>query len=164
MPFNMPTKAVLAPSGEIFVSDGYGQSRIHRFSSEGELLCSWGAPGAGPGEFDTPHSIWVDRRDRVLVADRGNNRVQVFDSEGTYLDEWPMPSPNDIFINKDDRVYAGDGIFTLDGERLAHIPEISGHALCVDSRGNIYWSTVGINHPQHGFVETANLVKKFEKV
>ena len=164
MPFNMPTKAVLAPSGDIFVSDGYGQSRIHRFSPKGELLRSWGAPGTGPGEFDTPHSIWVDRRGRVLVADRGNNRVQVFDADGAYLSGWPMPSPNDIFIDSNDYVYAGDGIFNLDGKRLAHVPEISGHALCVDSLGDIYWSTVGINDPERGFVETANLVKKFERV
>jgi sugar lactone lactonase YvrE len=74
-PFNHPTDAAVAPDGDIYVSDGYGNSAVHRFAPTGELKRTWGRPGAGPGEFSTPHAIWVDRSGRVLVADRENNRV-----------------------------------------------------------------------------------------
>src|SRR5205823_3866596 len=69
MPFNAPTRAVVGPSGDLYVSDGYGQNRIHRFAPDGGLAQSWGEAGAGPGQFDTPHSLWVDRRERVHVVD-----------------------------------------------------------------------------------------------
>lgn len=101
-PFNHPTDVAVAPDGEIFVSDGYGNSVVHRFSPDGELILTWGKPGTGPGEFSTPHAIWVDRRGHVLVADRENNRVQIFDREGLYLDEWrDFYHPMDIY--QDDR-------------------------------------------------------------
>jgi len=72
-PFNHPTDVAVAADGEIYVADGYGNSMVHRFSAAGEHLASWGRPGAGPGEFTTPHAVWVDRSDRVLVADREND-------------------------------------------------------------------------------------------
>ena len=87
-PFNHPTDVAVAPNGEIYVSDGYGNSAVHRFSASGEHMTTWGRPGSGPGEFTTPHAIWVDRADRVLVADRENNRVQVFDRDGRFLEAW----------------------------------------------------------------------------
>jgi DNA-binding beta-propeller fold protein YncE len=164
LPFNRPTRAVAGPSGDIFVSDGYGQSRIHRFSPEGELLCSWGAPGTGPGEFDTPHAINVDRLNRVLVADRANGRVQVFDAEGNYLSEWPTKPPNDIYIDQNDNIFAGDCIFNLDGERIAQSDEIFCHALCGDSHGDIYWSTVGYADVNGQFVEASNKLKKLVRL
>jgi peptidylglycine monooxygenase len=87
-PFNHPTSAAIAPDGDIYVSDGYGNSVVHRFSADGRLKRTWGARGTGPGEFTTPHAVWIDPRDRVLVADRENNRVQIFDRNGAYLTEW----------------------------------------------------------------------------
>ena len=87
-PFNHPTDAAIAADGDIYVADDYGNSLVHRFSSTFELKLSWGGPGTGPGEFSTPHGIGVDRSDRVLVADRENDRVQLFDCDGGYLDEW----------------------------------------------------------------------------
>jgi DNA-binding beta-propeller fold protein YncE len=87
-PFNRPSWAMRGPSGALYVTDGYGQSRVHKFAPSGELLHSWGEPGSGPGQFNLPHSLWVDRDERVLVVDRENHRIQIFDSSGTYLDEW----------------------------------------------------------------------------
>ena len=78
----------MAADGEIYAADGYGNSCVHRFSAQGDWLQTWGRPGSASGEFSTPHGIWVDHQNRVLVVDRENNRVQVFDREGQYLSEW----------------------------------------------------------------------------
>ena len=77
-PFNHPTNLALGPGGEMYVADGYGNCRVHKFSPEGELLHSWGEPGEGPGQFNLPHGVGVDRSGRVAVADRENDRVQFF--------------------------------------------------------------------------------------
>ena len=88
-PFNHPTAASMAADGEIYVSDGYGNSVVHRFAGDGALLRTWGRRGGGDGEFTTPHCVWVDRRtDRVYVADRENDRLQIFDREGAWIAEW----------------------------------------------------------------------------
>ena len=87
-PFNHPTRAAIAPDGEIYVADGYGNARIHRFSPEGEWRASFGELGRDPGEFMTPHSIIVDRENRLVVCDRENDRVQLFDRDGGWLAEW----------------------------------------------------------------------------
>ena len=76
-PFNMVTNTAVGPDGDLFVSDGYGNARVHRFSAEGELKASWGEPGSGPDEFNLPHSIVVDRSGRVFVADRENSRHRI---------------------------------------------------------------------------------------
>ena len=87
-PFNYPTNVALSPEGDIYVSDGYGNARIHRFSPDGRLLHSWGQPGAGPGQFNVPHGIAIDRQGIVLVADRENSRIQRFTPDGEFIDEW----------------------------------------------------------------------------
>src|SRR5438477_273239 len=81
-------RPLVAPGGDLYVTDGYGNARVHRFSAEGRLLQSWGEPGAGPGQFNLPHGIAVLADGRVLVADRENDRIQLFDPEGKYLDQW----------------------------------------------------------------------------
>ena len=146
-PFNHPTAAAEAPDGEIFVSDGYGNSNVHRFSADGGFVRSWGRPGSGPGDFTTPHAIAVDKRGRVLVADRENNRVQVFDREGTFLAEWgDFYHPMQIWIDKD-LVFVTDQIprislMTLDGKLVGRCRgAINGaHGLCGDAAGNLYLS------------------------
>ena len=81
-PFNLPTDIAVTPSGEMFMTDGYGNARVHKFAADGTYLFSWGEPGTGPGQFALPHGVWIDRRGRVLVCDRENDRVQVFDQDG----------------------------------------------------------------------------------
>jgi sugar lactone lactonase YvrE len=87
-PFNRCTKVAIGPTGDIYVSDGYGNARVHRFSARGELIRSWGEPGIGPGEFNLPHGVNVAKDGRVLVCDRENDRIQFFSPDGEYLDQW----------------------------------------------------------------------------
>src|ERR671926_211444 len=84
-PFNRPTNLAVAPSGDLYVSDGYGNARVHRYSADGKLIQSWGEPGTAPGQFILPHGIWVAADGRVLVADRENDRVQIFSPNGEFL-------------------------------------------------------------------------------
>ena len=159
-PFNRPSDVSISSSGDIYISDGYGNSRIHRFSPEGELMASWGTPGkTGPGDFHCPHGVWVHTDGRVWVADRENSRVQIFSPEGDFLSQWThLDRPTDIYIDSDDTVYVTefDGlicILTLEGETLARwtLPTVvagegnGGHAVWVDSRGDLY-----INLSQEG--------------
>ena len=107
-PFNRPTKVAVAPrSGEIYIADGYGNARVHKYSPEGEHLLSWGEFGTGPGQFNLVHSVCTDDAGRVFVADRENHRVQIFDDQGAYLDQWnDMHRPCGLLVSGD-RVYIG---------------------------------------------------------
>jgi DNA-binding beta-propeller fold protein YncE len=87
-PYNKPTKVGVAPNGDLYVSDGYGNARVHHFDAQGKLLGSWGEPGAGPGQFHLPHSVAVAPDGHVLVADRENGRVQIFTPAGEFVTEW----------------------------------------------------------------------------
>jgi DNA-binding beta-propeller fold protein YncE len=88
-PFYFPTNVALSPEGEIYVSDGYGNARVHKFAADGRLLFSWGEPGDRPGQFHVPHGIAVDRTGQVFVADRENSRVQIFTPDGAFVDQLP---------------------------------------------------------------------------
>src|SRR5262245_32427307 len=87
-PFPYPTNLALGPGGEMYVTDGYGNARVHRFAPDGRLLQSWGEPGSGPGQFHVPHGIAVDRGGTIYVADRENSRIQLFTSQGDFVGEW----------------------------------------------------------------------------
>ena len=88
-PFNRPTKVAVDPkTGEFYVTDGYGNSRVHKYSPDGELLFSWGQPGTEPGEFNIVHTVCLDKEGLVYVADRENDRVQIFDPKGKYITQW----------------------------------------------------------------------------
>jgi DNA-binding beta-propeller fold protein YncE len=87
-PFHRCTHTALSPRGDIYVSDGYGNAHVHKYSPDGKLLKTWGEPGTGPGEFNIPHNLCCDPDGWVYVADRENHRVQVFDGEGKYETEW----------------------------------------------------------------------------
>ncbi len=108
-PFHYPTNVALSPEGEIYVADGYGNARVHKFSPDGRLLLSWGSPGAGPGQFHVPHGIAVDRQGTVYVADRENSRLQLFTSQGEYLAEWTdVARPCQVFIAAAGDVYVAE--------------------------------------------------------
>jgi DNA-binding beta-propeller fold protein YncE len=161
-PFNRPTGVSVSPRGEIYVSDGYGNARIHKFNSDGELLLSWGEPGGAPGQFRLPHSVRTDKRGHVWVADRENHRIQVFDPEGKFLTCWTdLLRPTDIFIGKDDTVYVSElsnrvSIFSVEGRLLARWGNvgvtkeealfIAPHAIALDSHGDIYVGDVSMTH------------------
>src|SRR5216110_2747090 len=87
-PFHRCTHTALSPEGDLYVSDGYGNARVHKFSPNGKLLVSWGEPGTDPGQFNIPHNICCDSDGWVYVADRENHRVQVFDGNGKYETQW----------------------------------------------------------------------------
>jgi DNA-binding beta-propeller fold protein YncE len=153
-PFNHPADVAIARDGEIYVADGYGNSRVHRFSPDGELIGSWGTPGSDPGEFTTPHAIWVDREDRVLVADRENNRVQVFDRDGGYQTEWgDFYHPMDIYEDEAGRIYVTDqiprlSVLSREGELIGRCrPVLNGaHGIWGDSAGNLYLAELAPAH------------------
>ncbi len=108
-PFNMVTNLAPGPDGDLFIADGYGNARVHRYSPEGELKASWGAPGSGIGEFNLPHGIAVDRSGRVFVADRENSRIQIFSSDGEFLAVWDWVNrPDDLFIDEQENLYIAE--------------------------------------------------------
>ena len=110
-PFHRCTHTALSPSGDIYVSDGYGNSRIHKYSPDGKLLMSWGEPGNDPGQFNIPHNICCDDDGWVYVADRENHRVQVFDGNGKFETQWhDMHRPCGLCMSagKDPLFYVGE--------------------------------------------------------
>ena len=157
-PFNRPTDVSLSASGNIYVSDGYFNSRIHKFTPDGTLICSWGEPGYAAGQFRLPHGIFVDKHERVWVAERENNRIQIFDDHGNLMNIWTeLHRPSDVFVDQNDIVYVSElrqrvSIFTIKGTLLARWDSegqgeregldqalhLDPHAITVDSHGDIY--------------------------
>lgn len=176
---NGPTDVITAPNGDIFVADGLGGeergasagtvARIVKFAKDGTFVKSWGKPGAGRGEFQNPHGLALDSRGRLFVADRGNNRLQIFDQDGRWLAEWhQFGRPSGIYIDKRDILYSADSASTdrthpgwrrgirigsaRDGRVMYFIPdadpepkaaEPSGaEGVAVDAQGNVYGAAV----------------------
>ena len=166
-PFNRPTHAAVSPkTGHLFVSDGYGNSRIHKYTADGEYILSWGEPGIDAGQFIRPHNIAVDDQDRVYVADRECHRVQVFDADGSFLTMFSnIHRPDGMTIGPDGNIYIGElngmpgvddapglghrvSIVSREGKLLARIGDpiegegpgqfIAPHGVAVDSHGDIY--------------------------
>jgi len=112
--FYQPNDVLVAPNGDIYVSDGHSSSdsanaRIFKFTPDGRLLATWGKKGTGPGEFDQPHALAMDSKGRLFVGDRGNNRIQILDQTGKLLDTWYQFSrPSGIYIDKNDAIYVAD--------------------------------------------------------
>ena len=105
-PFNRPTNIAVGPKGDLYVSDGYGNCRVHQFSPTGQLKRSWGAPGRGPGEFYLPHGIAVASDGRVFVCDRESDRIQIFSPDGEFLSEWTdTQRPTHVVFDSRGRAY-----------------------------------------------------------
>jgi DNA-binding beta-propeller fold protein YncE len=99
-PFHYPTNLAIAPDGSLFISDGYGNARVHKFTPDGKLLLSWGEPGSAPGQFNLPHGIAVDKQGKVYVADRENSRIQIFTSDCKFLAQWTdVARPCQVFLD-----------------------------------------------------------------
>ena len=108
-PFNLPTNLVEASNGELYVTDGYGNARVHRFSADGEFVASWGEPGSGAGQFFLPHGIGIDADDRLYVSDRENSRIQIFSPEGDFIEQWTdVVRPCQAFVASDGLVYVAE--------------------------------------------------------
>jgi streptogramin lyase len=171
--FYQPNDVVTAPNGDIFVSEGHGgaNSRILKFAKDGKLIAVIGKKGTAPGEFDQPHALAFDSKGRLFVGDRSNNRIQILDQQGTFIEEWKQFSrPSGIYIDKNDIIYVSDsesgavgngrartekrGIRVgriSDGKVIAFIPDpvevatdtSAAEGVAADVDGNIYGAEVG---------------------
>ena len=104
--FDQPTDIYVAPNGDIFVSQGHGArptDRVFKFSKDGTYIKSWGKRGSGPGEFNTPHQLQMDSAGRLFVADRVNNRIQIFDQDGNFLDRVEAVRPPERPLHRQER-------------------------------------------------------------
>jgi hypothetical protein len=177
--FDRPTGVGVGANGDIFVSDGhapnkYNAGRIVKFSKDGRFLKDWGRKGSAPGEFDEPHDLFVGgSRGWVYVADRRNNRIQVFDQDGKSIAAWTQfGQPSSVFVGKDDTIYVGSsfqdpnakrgelrGIVVgnaIDGSLKAFIPDpadldkiaagTSASGIAADSMGSVYAADVGAHN------------------
>jgi sugar lactone lactonase YvrE len=111
--FHEPNAVLVAPNGDIFVSDGHepnkGNARVVKLDSHGKFIKQWGSHGSGPGQFEAPHTLAMDSQGRLFVGDRGNNRVQIFDQDGKWLATWSQFSrPSGVFIDQHDTIYVTD--------------------------------------------------------
>jgi DNA-binding beta-propeller fold protein YncE len=170
--FNGPTDVVVAANGDVFVSDGHeveSNNRIVKFTAGGRYIKEWGGSGNAPGQFLVPHALALDSQGRLFVADRDNNRIQIFDQDGNFLDQWTQfGRPSGLHIAADDTLYVSDnqsndernpgrsrGIYVgsaKDGSVSAFIPdpefdpsreqETGAHGLSADAGGTIYGAEV----------------------
>ncbi len=170
--FDQPSGVAVAANGDSFVTDGHGKNdRVVKFSKDGRFIKAWGKHGAGPGEFDQPHDIALDSKGRVFIADRSNSRIQIFDQQGNFINQWKQfGRPSAIFVaKKDDTLYVSDsqsnskvnpggkrGIYTgsaITGVVTAFIPDpdaatqeestISGASgIAADDNGTVYAADV----------------------
>jgi hypothetical protein len=148
-PFNHPTEMIAHSNGDIYVTDGYRNARVHRFTRDGRLVKSWGAPGHGAGQFHLPHSIAHDDEGKLYVADRSNKRIQIFTPEGDFLGQWTgMGGPNDITRGTDGNFYIAEQedeggpayvcVRDAQGNVLVRLESRHVHGVGVDSKGDIY--------------------------
>jgi DNA-binding beta-propeller fold protein YncE len=173
--FNKPSAVAIATNGDIFVADGHGgesNARIVKFSKDGKFIMTWGKKGSAPGDVNIPHALAFDSKGRLFVADRGNNRIQIFDQNGKFIDQWQQFSrPSGLFIDQNDVIYVADsesgsvakdhgawkrGIrvgSAKDGSLKAFIPDpnadpnytgtSAAEGVAADTKGVIYGAEVG---------------------
>jgi len=149
-PFNYPTEMVPSPSGDLYVSDGYRNARVHRFAADGRLRMSWGEPGkTAPNQFHLPHSLVIDEDGIIYLCDRENSRIQVFSPDGKFITMWTdMRRPLDISMDRDGILYISEGgleglsprvsLMDKQGNVVARWDSLSAHGSWVDAHGDIY--------------------------
>ena len=150
--FNLPTDVAVLPDGSFYVSDGYRNTRVVKFTADGRHDFEWGAKGDGPGEFNLPHGIAVDARGRVYVCDRSNSRLQVFDAKGEFLDQWKGPHigrPYGVSVGPDGH------IFIVDGGDVSLGPLGRGKAVELDADGHVL-DTFGSHGKEPGQFQTGH--------
>ncbi|HJO82004.1 MAG: peptidyl-alpha-hydroxyglycine alpha-amidating lyase family protein [SAR202 cluster bacterium] len=191
-PFNRCTHVALDPdNGDLFVSDGYGNSRVHKYSPDGKLIKSWGEPGTDAGQFNIAHNIATDRDGYVYVADRENHRIQVFDRNGNFETMWAnVHRPCGIYISDDQRVYVGElgwgmavnrelpnigprvSVLNTSGKVLARLGNgyglepgqfIAPHGICLAPDQSIYVGEVAHTNMSHTTTPPDN-VRSFQKL
>ncbi|HEX4986639.1 MAG TPA: peptidyl-alpha-hydroxyglycine alpha-amidating lyase family protein [Burkholderiales bacterium] len=148
-PFHRCTHTALSPRGDIYVSDGYGNAQVHKYSPDGKRIKTWGQPGTGPGEFNIPHNLCCDHEGWVYVADRENHRVQVFDGDGSYETEWHnlhRPCGMVMETGRDPLCYIGEIGPTMPVNR--QVPNIGPRISIVDSEGGLV-ARFGAAHAGH---------------
>jgi YVTN family beta-propeller protein len=151
--FNMPSDIAIGPNGDIYVSDGYTNSRVMRFSADGKFKQSWGTKGDGKGQFNLVHNIAIDKKGKVYIADRENERVQIFDADGNFLSQWNhLGKTFGLYIDDETKVYITDGqsnnVYVVDekGKVISKFGKTGDgpgefkmvHSITVDKKGNIY--------------------------
>jgi DNA-binding beta-propeller fold protein YncE len=138
--FNLPTDVAFASNGDFYVSDGYGNPRVVKYSRDGKYLLEWGRRGTGPGEFGLPHNLVVDAQGRVYVTDRDNQRIQIFDANGKFLNQWTNTGGvSTLLMTKDQRLWAGGVLWDLGGKVLGKLPQApGGHGTAVSDTGDVY--------------------------
>jgi DNA-binding beta-propeller fold protein YncE len=140
--FYLPTDAVVAPNGDIVVSDGYGNARIVRFSPQGKFLSQFGARGNGSGQFQLPHNLAIDAKGRIYVTDRDNQRVEVFDAGGKFLSEWDHTGGvSALVMTKDQHLWTGGVLRDLNGSVIGRLPgegSTESHGIAVAANGDVY--------------------------
>jgi streptogramin lyase len=169
-PFRLPTDLGIDSKGNLYISDGYGNARVHKYTPDGQLVKSWGEWGSGPGQFQLSHCVRVDRYDRVWVSDRDNRRIEIFDTDGQFLTEWTeLAHPDTIFFDRhQDVVYIAEldqqvSIYTFDrqllsqwgGRRPSEKPgefRACPHGIWVDSHGDLYVGEVQTDGQLHKYV------------
>jgi DNA-binding beta-propeller fold protein YncE len=153
--FNKPTDVAFAADG-FYLSDGYGNSRVLKFTYDGKLVRMWGKKGTEPGQFNLPHCIVTDAKGRVFVGDRENSRIQVFDADGTFLTQWKESGAPYGLYRAGGRFFVADGrlhmvtVLDADGKRVGRFGEKGKgpgqfnlpHMLCVDGAGAVYVAEV----------------------
>jgi sugar lactone lactonase YvrE len=158
--FSGPADVAFAANGDIFVADGHVNNRVVKFSKSGTFIKAWGKKGAGPGEFSVPHAIALDSRGRVFVGDRGNRRIQIFDQDGKFLEQWTQfGRPSGLLITADDTLYVADvedkkGIAfgsARDGIVKGVIEGTLPESIAVDRAGSVY----------AGETTTGHIIRKF---
>ena len=155
--FNKPTDVAFGNDGAFFVSDGYGNHRVLKFAPSGALITQWGRRGTERGQFHLPHAVLVDRAGRVLVGDRENNRIQIFDQEGKLLDVFSGFAPYGLALDPDGKLFVADGrahqVLQIDdrgriAQRIGSEGTAPGqfrmpHMLAFDAQGNLLIAEVG---------------------